>query len=259
MNILFSLEPLYELNRPFIMDTWLQWFARMHTQLKAVTPDYEARLLAFDSISFRKNSFFHGDRILLSQAEMRDHGTFRGNICRKIERGVIDRDLERHICHTVELKLDGFVPDTVVLLNNSPWLRKLFPKAIFLYTEVSWLHRPPYPIHWQINPLGLGKGKVLEIHHDEIMSHMEYAAPQQGFVDVCKRIARSKLGQNQDATALIASLRERFRSIVLLPLADRPPLDGETPMFAWIDLLLDRAPGDTIYIVTQHPMTKALE
>ena len=41
MNVLFSLEPLYELNTPCVMDTWLQWFSRMHAQLEAITPDYE--------------------------------------------------------------------------------------------------------------------------------------------------------------------------------------------------------------------------
>jgi hypothetical protein len=90
MKILFSLEPLYELNSPFIMDTWVQWFARMHAQLGTVTPDYQAKLLAFDSISYKKSLYFQGDRVLLSQADMRNNGMFRGNICRKIEHGVID-------------------------------------------------------------------------------------------------------------------------------------------------------------------------
>jgi len=161
MRVLFSLEPLYELNEPGVMDTWLQWFAHMHAQLGAIIPGYQGKLLAFDGITYRNNKDFLGDRILLSQAEIRGNWKFRGNILSKIEYGDIDTEIENYICQTVREKLEGFTPEVVILLNTSPWLRKVCAEATFLYTEVSWLHRPPYPNHWQINPLGLGKGKVL--------------------------------------------------------------------------------------------------
>lgn len=259
MNVLFSLEPAYELNNPFVMDTWLRWFQRMHDELGSVVPGYQARLLAFDGIDYRKNKNFHGKRILLSQSEIRDNWRFGGDINYKIERGAIDVEIEGHICRTVESKLAGFVPDAVILLNDSPWLRKLFPRAAFIHVEVAWLHRNPYPVHWQMDPMGLGKGKVLATYYDEIMSQIEYTTVQQEFIDYFKKIAKSNISNNRAAINLVDTLKKHFNNIVLLPLADPFPFDGETPIFAWIDKLLESAPTDTCYLITQHPLTKALK
>ncbi|MEN6473621.1 MAG: glycoside hydrolase family 99-like domain-containing protein [Syntrophaceae bacterium] len=259
MHVLFSLEPLYELNSPCVMDTWLQWFSHMHTQLSAVIPGYHAKLLAFDNIVYRNNKDFLGDRVLLSQAEIRDNWRFKGSIFGKIERGAIDHEIENYICKTVKEKLDGFTPEVVILLNDSPWLRKVFPNAAFLYIEVAWLHRAPYPNHWQIDPLGLGKGKILEIYPDEIMSHIEYTDVQRDFTAAFKRMVRSKIGYNRDAADCVASFKKRFSEIVLLPMASRFPFDSDTPIFAWIDRFLQDAPSERGYLFTEHPLTPSLQ
>ena len=259
MRVLFSLEPLYELNEPGVMDTWLQWFAHMHAQLGAIIPGYQGKLLAFDGITYRNNKDFLGDRILLSQAEIRGNWKFRGNILSKIEYGDIDTEIENYICQTVREKLEGFTPEVVILLNTSPWLRKVCAEATFLYTEVSWLHRPPYPNHWQINPLGLGKGKVLEAYHDEILGQIEYTDAQQYFTSTFKKIAQSKIVNNRDAGDLVTSLRKLFSKVILLPLAGRFPFDRDTPIFAWIDHFMQNAPSDTCYLITDHPLTLSLQ
>ena len=259
MNVLFSLEPLYELNDPCVMDTWLKWYQCMHEQLGTIDPEHESRLLAFDSIEYRNSRDFQGKRVLLSQSEIRGNWKFGGNIFRKIDRGDIDPKITRHISQTVEEKLKGFVPDVIVLLNDSPWLRKLFPHATFIYIEVAWLHRKPYPVHWQLNPLGLGKGKVLATYYDEIMGRIEYGAAQHDFVELFKRVAQTKIANNRDAFNLVSSLQRQFHKIVLLPLAGRFHFDYDTPIFAWIDKFLECTPTDTCYLITEHPLTKSLQ
>ena len=258
MKILFFLEPIYEINHPFVFDTWIQWFQRMNEQLELVIPDYDARLIAFDAIEFRNHDYFKGKRIIFSQSELRANWRYGGNLYRKLEDNNIDLDVTRHFSKIVCNKLNGFCPDVVFLLSDSPWLHKTFPQATFINLEVSWLHRRPYPVHWQIDTLGLGKGKILAIYHDEILSQIEYSTAQQDFVSLCKQNARSIIDRNREAIILANRLKENCQNLVLLPLSDRTPIDGVTSIFAHLDKYLESAPRDNCYLITMHPLTKAL-
>jgi tetratricopeptide (TPR) repeat protein len=258
MKILFSMGPTYQLEDPFIMEIWLKWFSQIDEQLSQSLPEYESWLLTFDDIELLQSDHFRNRRFLLSQEEIRNSWKIRGNLYSYLERGNIDSKTAHIILDLIKSKMDGYCPDVVFLLDEAPVLRKLFPTALFVNIELAWLHRAPYPMLWYLDTSRAGKGTVLSLYPDQILGRMRFDIDAQEFVARFKQIAFRLVGFDKKAIAFIQSLRQEPSQIILLPLAERCPCDGETPIFAELDRFLSSCSMGTIYILTMHPSTRAL-
>lgn len=257
LNVLFSLEPYFDLNDPGVMAGWLPWIERLDCELAKACAGYAGRLLGFDASLSADSPAFAGRRHLLDQTALRLGGMLDG-----VPRHELDRmaDADPPMLALVEMIrecLRGFAPDVLILMTESRWLKLAFPDATTLNIEVSWLFRAPYPSFWSLDPCGWGKGRILEEHAGLIETHIVddagYAA-----VDRFCAAARNAVSASDAARDWVASLRKDDRRIILLPLAERFALDGRTPVFAALEPLLAHAESRVLYVLTEHPLDHAL-
>jgi hypothetical protein len=76
MNFMFYLEPFFEIERPFLMNGWLEWYSKISRQLRGEYINYSCRLVCFESIVFFHNNEFSGNEIKLSINDLRGGGGF---------------------------------------------------------------------------------------------------------------------------------------------------------------------------------------
>lgn len=259
MKILYYLEPFYELNNPFVMETWLKWYHYIHQQLQSTVQNYYGKLLAFDALGLKTANAFEEQRVLLSQAELRGHWKYEGDVWQKLESGTIGPEAETRLTASIRERISDFTPEVVILMSESPWLRRLLPDATFLNIEVSWIHRAPYPNLWQLDPCGAGKGRTLAIHHEQILSHIDYGRLEKDFITSFKQMASRKIARDPLAVKTISELRRKYQEIILIPIAEPCPFGDDTPIFASLDKYLEHTNPDTCYIITQHPMAQGIK
>ena|GEM_PF-2961554 len=255
-NVLFYLDPFFELNNPFKMHGWQIWYARIHEQLKLNLPDYDARLMALDAVELEPNPSFNGITIPLSPEDLRCGCVYAGNVFQKLEREMVNTaDHEQLIIK----KLGDFSPDVVFLITQSGWMRRALPKAVFFNCELNWFHYEPLPKFWSIDVFGYGKGRALLEHTGQILNSMTFGVNEKRITQKFIEVAREKLVTPPPVVSLVVSdlltdLRARFSKIILFPLASVMPGDGETRIFASLDYYFSRLNfEDSCYFITLHP------
>jgi len=259
-KVLFYLDPFFELNNPFKMQGWVSWYAEIHEQLKINLIDYDARLIALDTVDLVPCASFRDIVCSFSQEELRGGKAQAGNVFQKLERGQIDSSYFEEL---VVEKLNGFIPDVIFLNAESRWLRRLLPNSVFLNFELNWFHYEPLPKFWCIDSSGYGKGRFLLEHSEEIFNALTFGDAEREFVkkmiDVAHARVLCKSLYPVAVDAIITGLRGKFAEIILLPLASPVQGDGETRVFASLDYYFDRLPkSDACYVITLHPGSKSL-
>jgi hypothetical protein len=257
MKILYWLEPFLELRYPYVMGHWLIWFARIDSCLQSSLPGYEAKLIAFDTLLDHQCNNFSGRSIFFSQKEMRLDWTLPDQLEIAINQAKANEHQIKKWKNMLVDRLNGFSPDVVFCLSEPQFLRQVFSRAIFLNIEISWLHHPPYPQHWQLDPIGHGKGRFLENYKEIILANVNFSAIDYQFIVDVKKSVQNKLGNNKIVYDYISKKRDKWKRISLFPLADRT-LDGRTPVFAIIDYWLDKSDSRTFYLITQHSFVQSI-
>lgn len=257
MKVLYWLEPLADVAHPGAMQGWLQWFSRIDTGLRNSLEGYESLLVAHDS-ELSQQSRFAGGSLFLSQAELRLDWSLAGDLRVTLGRAPAAAPHCVRWGEWFRQRLAGFEPDVVFLLSESAWLRRTLPTAHFINLEVGWIFREPYPSLWQIDPVGFGKGRFLATHWDTIIDSVTLGVEGHEFLTEFRKEAQRKV-HSDHARDYVANLRTKWRRVALLPLAENYALDGITPMLAAMDYWFDRfACPETLYLLTQHPLDKAL-
>lgn len=259
MKVLFCLEPHYDLGLPYVMSAWLQRFHRMHEQLKVFADEYEGRLLTWEGYEYRLQGPFMGERIVCSQAELRQGWQAMGNLYPRLEWGRAEPAEVAAAQELIRNKLVGFQPDVVLLITASDWLRPVLPDALFLNVEATWLWAPPHFDLWQLDPAGFGKGRSLVDHAQTWLGELEWDAQRQAFCTRIKEMAATLWpAASQDVRDELRALRQRYRRLILVPLGDFAPSDGETPVMSILDWFLERSDPQDAWLVTHHPNAPAL-
>ena len=258
MDILFWLEPMAELHSPFLMKTWHRWFSHIDQQLAPTLTNYRSAVIAFESMRFYEGHGNFNKSLMLRHSDLRSNWSEKGNLSLKYEKD-LSHSNEIELVDLIHRRMEGLNPDVVILLSEAPWLRRAFPDALFINIEVSWLHREPFPNLYSLDPVGKGKGRVLAHYADELLANFQVSDNERNIVNQVCGSAIQKLTANQRAKESIHAIRRNFRRIVLLPMSGRYVTDGETPVFAALEWFFEhRAEDRTFYVVTQHPMDKAL-
>lgn len=258
MDILFWLEPMAELHSPFLMKTWHKWFACIDQQLATALTNYRSAIIAFESMRFYEGHENFRKSVMLSHSDLRSNWSEKGNLSLKYEKD-LSHSNEIELVDLIRRRTEGLSPDAVILLSEAPWLRRTFPDALFINIEVSWIHRDPFPTLYSLDPVGKGKGRVLARYADELLSNFEVNDNERNIVNQICGPAVKKLAANQRAKESIHAIRRNFKRVVLLPISGRYVTDGETPVFAALEWFFERRADDrTCYVITQHPLEKAL-
>ena len=248
----------FDMGHPYAMESWLLRFHRMHEQLKVFADGYDGRLLTWEAYDYRLQGYFMDERIVLTQAELRLGWQAKGAMFSRLEWGSAPAEEVAALGELFAGKVAGFAPDVVILLTAADWLKPVFPDALFLHAEATWLYAPPHFDLWQLDPVGFGKGRALVDHRAQWLAEQEWSEDRQGF---CRRLKRVVQGLWPAEAALkerVEELRGLFRQLVLLPLGDHAPSDGETPTMSILDWYLERSDSETAFLVTYHPNAPAL-
>lgn len=258
MRVLFYLEPFLDMGHPYAMESWLLRFHRMHEQLKVFADGYDGRLLTWEAYDYRLQGYFMDERIVLTQAELRLGWQAKGAMFSRLEWGTAPAEEVAALRALFAGKVAGFAPDVVILLTAADWLKPVFPDALFLHAEATWLYAPPHFDLWQLDPVGFGKGRALADHRAQWLAEQEWSEDTQRFCDRLKHVAQALWPAEAAIKERVAELRDRFRQLVLVPLGDHAPSDGETPTMCILDWYLERSDRETAFLVTYHPNAPAL-
>jgi hypothetical protein len=258
MKILFWLEPHFELSCPGITQGWLGWFERMANGLMAADVQVDFRVVSLDTAPAAARQAALGSRLLLlSQAELRANWQLTGDAFTLLEHDEASPGAVASLAILLQERLAGFEPNYVFLLNQQPWLRRVFPHAMFINTEVSWISRAPFPMSWQLDVVGAGKCRVLAEFSDALLAGLTLDAHAESLVDEFEKTARANLVFS-GVDDFLHPLRHRFVKLVLLPLGVIDRFDGQTPFFTLLDKYLGEQDGRACFIVSQHPTLKLI-
>jgi tetratricopeptide (TPR) repeat protein len=258
MNILFWLEPHFELSHPGIMRTWLSWFERLASALTGVEATADFRIVCLDSAAAKERAGILNHRlVLISQADLRANWALSGEAFTLLENDRASPEIIEALAATLRLRLAGFEPGYVFMLNQQPWLRRLFLDAAFINIELSWISRAPFPVSWQLDVAGAGKGRILAEFSETLLADITLDEEANRLIDdVCRITCKHLLIPAMED--FLRPLRARYRQLTLLPLGIFDYLDGQTSFFMMLDKFLGEQDGETVFILTQHPMVKIL-
>lgn len=258
MRILFYLEPFLDLNQPYVMESWLLRFQRMHEQLKIFSDNYAGRLLAWEAYEHQHQGYFLEEKIILTQAEMRLGWQAKGQMGVRLEWGESPEDEIAALRQLITDKLGDFKPDMVILLSQSEWLKPVFASALFLHAEATWLYAPPRFDLWQLDPVGFGKGRAALEHWSHWQRQLDWGDEQRMFCAQLKAAFRQIYPTDAALSEIIVDLRTRFKRLVMIPLGDYAPSDGQTPVMSVLDWYLEQSSPETAFLITHHPNAPAL-
>lgn len=257
-KILLWLEPHFELARPGIMKTWRGWFERIAQALHDANESSETLIAMLDPADTEDREADRFCRtVKFSHAELRANWALDGDPFETLECDRTSKTAEAELGRIVIDRLAGFVPDFVFLHNENTWLRRLFPDAVFINIELTWISRNPYPQLWHLDIAGAGKGRVLAENFGTAVESIDISGSAGTFLDELSAKLRFLL-RSPAAESAVNGLRKRFSRVVLLPLGIYPRPDGAMPVSAAIDKFLERQSGNTVFLLTQHPMQKVL-
>ena len=258
MKILYWLEPHLDLIRPGVMKTWLGWFERIANNLCSSATDVDFRIVCLDSPAAIEREVSLGNQlIMLTQAELRAHWLLEGNAFIQLEHDRVHEDVCAQLELVLRKRLGSFEPTIVFLLTQQPWLRRVFPNALFVNIELSWTSRAPFPSTWQLDIAGAGKGRLLADYTDNLMQSFAIDKVAECFLDQVQSIAREHLIKPM-AGHFVRSIRESFTTVTLFPISAFDHSDGRTPFFSALDNFLAEQRGDSAFVLTQHPMWQLL-
>lgn len=260
MNILFHVEPLIEMQRPFLKTGWATDFCRRiaDSLLAFRDRDFRFRIVLSEPVALR---FEHDEieKIVLRQREIFE--AFGSSDYLEISIAWQNRTYrEEQVTRTSALysrKLGGFEPDLIVCFSAVPYLERLFPSALIFHKEYSIFSRKPYPQTWFFDPCGMYDRTFLNVFSRDIR---KTSIPDKGrrllrdFKHGCRELIRSA----SPFRPLLSEMREKHRALALLPLqfsgyVGFDSFIGHRSQYDFLLDVLERAPDDVGVVVTTHP------
>ena len=170
MNILFYVEPLIELQKPYWKEGWVNdvcW--KLIQTLQQTNESYNFKLITNEAIIQTVDHSKALDICVISQQELLR--PFKGNYLLASsawhQNTYSDEQLD-YYKNLLHVKLDAFVPDIIITFTPIPFLKELFPNALILHHEFSIFSRLPYPTSWFLDPVGVSGSSFLNFFHDKL-------------------------------------------------------------------------------------------
>lgn len=240
------------------MKTWGGWFERIAETICQTSGEVDYRIVCLDSPAASAREPILGERlILLSQADLLAQWALVGNAFVQLEHDRVPNEICAELQSGLQKRLGDFEPEGVFLLNHQPWLRSMFPRALFVNIELSWTSQTPFPTFWQLDIAGAGKGRILAENRENVLAKLELDKDAVDLISHVKSLARNRL-TSPSAEAFVKTLRKDFGSVTLLPLGIFDHFDGQTPIFSALDKFLGEQSDGAALILTQHPWKQIL-
>lgn len=260
MNVLFYLEPLIELEKPYFKKGWLTGVC--DTILTSLSnPAHNITLVLNEALSFGFENRANVETITVFQRELLNLGAY--NQLDLLISWYWDRYDEEQLDYYKRLfseKLSKLpsAPDVILTFSPVPFLKALFPKSLILHIEYSLFSRKPFVETWYFDPIGMNGGAYLNKYWNSLQPQFEVEESEYAKVKEFKAKVQNLLISKSPFKERLAPYKEEFDKLILLPLQfSRYYLfDGLTHYKSQFDYLLDvleKVPVHTGVIVTTHP------
>lgn len=261
MNVLFYVEPLIEMGRPFWKDYWSNVYSQKLIQALFEDPSSESHqcmLLLSEALALKFPNQ-HGVPVkVLSQEELL--APFAGNYLDASlawYRSTYTPQQLEYYCKLLKEKTNGFIPDAVITFSPAPFFRSLFPDAVLLNHEFTLFSRAPFPACWHLDPAGSVGNSYLSAHASAIGNAPvapHDLIPLQEFKNTVQALINSK----SPFKRWLEEEHQRYDKLLMLPLqfSGYYAFDGLTKYKTQYDYMTDvfNQVGDGIgIVVTQHP------
>jgi GT2 family glycosyltransferase len=268
MNVLFYVEPLIELGKPYWKEGWATDFcANLAATLRGDEQGVQQMvLLTNEPIAERipKNDLFEVRTV--AQAELLapfPHGNYLTASIAWFSDAYEPAQLDAYT-QLLGRVLNGFTPSVVVTFTKAPFLQALYPNATILHFEYSLLSRPPFGRSWYLDPTGPGGAAYIDAHWPRIADSVCLAGSPGHLLRDFKAVVRATIVKADPFSVRMHEARQRFEHLCLLPLqfSGYAAFDGRTHFTTQYDYLIhviDQMPADIGVVVTTHPEYPVLD
>lgn len=266
MNILFYVEPLIELEKPYWKEGWVNEVCLdIVKTLQKSGDEYTFKLITNEAlaqrVAFRDESF---ELLIFTQKELlMPFDTSYMSATRSWHLGTYSKEQLSYYENIMSVKLSGFVPDVIVSFTPVAFLQSLFANALVLHHEFSIFSRLPYPQSWFFDPVGVSSRSFLNRFEREI-KEAEFGELSRERVRDFKAFCQSTLLEKSPFKDALDAQREKFEYLILLPLQfggyylfdDLVPFKSQ---YEYCVYVLDKTPHSIGVVVNMHPEYPVLE
>lgn len=256
MDILFYVEPLIEMGRPYWKEGWATSWAKM--MLKSYTEEHKIYIAINTPIAekFGDNQDFH--IVTFSQEELLKpfkYGYLEAT--GKWYNGSYNNEELSYYIDMMKRKFSDINFDIILTYTKVPFFKELYPNAKIFHMEFSIFSRIPFPSTWYLDCVGLYEYNFLMKYVDNIKSRV-LSIEENNMILQLQNICIDTFRDNNIFVDDIKILRKQFDYLVLLPLQFSlyTPCDPQNKYSNQYDYLTDclrKIPKNIGVIFTMHP------
>ena len=264
MRLLFFVEPLIEMGRPYWKDYWANIYGKIIRTLEKSTNTFEYCMAFNEPIS---QKFEHRDNVkevVFTQEELL---AFPGKNYLDLSidwyKGTFSQEQLDYCTDLVKNKFGDFSPDVVFTLTPVPYIKQAFPAALILHMEVSLFSRPPYPLSYQLDPCGVYFHSFL-IRNKKQLQQYKIDSRQRQQLETFKKEVQRLFSETCPFKETMLGEKNKFDYLILVPLQ----LSGTyafdalcefRSQYDFLDHVLRNVPQNIGVVVTTHPEYDILE
>ena len=271
LNILLYLEPLITQDRPTLYVDWLPLWAQMVGaidknpglifSIKLITSQSVADFTSHFKIPKKVDIISIPPEKLVTQF---DYSSMNASLA-----WYKDTYTNEQLEYTSQLFADilqGWKPDIIISSSHVPFLKHCFPDAAVLHFEVGMTSRPPFPLSFYLDPMGLYRNSILAKKCDEINSEPLDKSGKM-FLEKYRNFFLPLISSKNPFSKFIESYKGKFDYLIMLPLQTEGFwFNGNCNVhsqFQFVHKLLSKIPANIGILVTTHPgnpwITPAIE
>ena len=256
MKILFYVEPLIEMGKPYFKDGWAtSWCRKM---IQCLEDRHEYYLAVNDALAEKFGVEEQVKLIVFSQQELLKvfpEGYMQASSAWYL-RNYSKEQIEYYIA-LMKAKLQEDTFDVVITFTQVPFLEILYPSARIMHMEYSIFSRVPFPMTWYLDPCGLFENNYLSKFKKQIYD-IELNHKQKMLLGNLRNVCEEVFLDNNIFEDEIKSLRQKYNYILLLPIQFSgyygfDCLSVYKNQFDYLTRCLEDIPEEIGVIFTMHP------
>lgn len=261
MKILFYVEPLIEMGRPYWKEGWLNTYSyKLIKTLIHSNTENEFKIIISESLSQKSIEIENTSYLVVNQDELLQ--PFRSYLDASMAwyLGTYTEEQLKYYYELYEKKLTDFKPDIIFSFSNVPFLQKLYPSALVLCMEFSIFSRAPFPESWFLDSLGVaggGAGATLNkiFSERDIPELSEHSAQR---IKALKAKITTLIMSKSPFKNIFQEWRNQFQNLVFVPLqfSDFYIFNGQCKYINQFDFaydILKRTPSNIGIVFCEHP------
>lgn len=264
MKILFFLEPLIEMGRPYWKESWAQVYRNIIQTLEKSSAEFEYCIAFNEPISQKFQHMENVRELIFTQEELlnlQDENYL--DLTTSWYKGTYTEEQLNRYVELVKSKFGDFSPEVIFTLTQIPYVKKAFPEALVLHMELGLFSRSPYPISYQLDPCGIYQNASLVTYKTQLEQY-KINNLQHEQLEIFKANIQGLISEKCPFKTIMAYERSRFEYLLLVPLqlSGTYAFDALCNFKSQYDFLvyvLNNVPQHIGVIATTHPEYDVLD